>query len=767
MKPQVRVVLILANLATVVPGWARLEPQSCATHPDKVKEDLFLHRQAIRKFGSRLAAGRTGSPQLTDRGDIAVLDGANGIVGRRNPFDLNQETLAFLPDTALADSYHASLAEGGYDAGAAEAGARLPLADDDAQRVVLPFDFPFFGAIYREIYINSDGNATFTAGDAGSTDRSFGRFTGGLPRIAPLFSDLDPSAAGTVYLTSMPDRFVVSWVSVPPYVSSGIARPETFQMRLYPDGRIEFAWLDAAPSEAVVGIAPGRLRGGSALVSFTAGAAGSFAGAVGERFSETDSIDIVSAARQFYAAHEDAYDYLVIFNSGAIPAAPGAVAYEVTVRNRQSGFGDGEIDIGQDFGSGSRLQAVLNMGPLGQYPADPDGIVPARFLSRDTPLTVLGHEAGHLFLAYASVTNPGNPGDRPMLGRQLSHWSFLFNSEASFLEGNRIEDRGPDVSPQFLTTATVQGYSPLDQYLMGFRAPEEVPALFLVADSPEVASGNRSPQSGIAFNGARRDIAIEELIQAVGRRRPDHTVAQRRYRFAFLLVTPAGITPSDAQMAQLEAYRSLFGGFFERAASGRASAETSLRRALQFSAFPAAGVVNAGMIAATLSLDRPAGAPVTVLLDSETGAVALPPAAVVPAGATTTTFFLMGLRPGVDTVTAAATDGSYEVAAAKIQVAESPASLQLQLVSGGVSAADPVVVRVTDINGLPYPNVVVRGTAVAETRTEQIRSASDARGQVRVELASDVQGLFLEVPDGPSLALVFNTSPAAALPGLR
>jgi len=30
-----------------------------------------------------------------------------------------------------------------------------------------------------------------------------------------------------------------------------------------------------------------------------------------------------------------------------------------------------------------------------------------------------------------------------MLGTQLAHWAFTFNSEASLLEGNRIRDNGP------------------------------------------------------------------------------------------------------------------------------------------------------------------------------------------------------------------------------------------------------------------------------------------------------------------------------------
>ena len=81
------------------------------------------------------------------------------------------------------------------------------------------------------------------------------------------------------------------------------------------------------------------------------------------------------------------------------PALPGAVAYESTVRNAATGFGAEVRDDGRQYGSPSRLLAVLNMGPLSQYPADPRATVPARALAGDTPLTTIGHEAGHLFLA--------------------------------------------------------------------------------------------------------------------------------------------------------------------------------------------------------------------------------------------------------------------------------------------------------------------------------------------------------------------------------
>src|SRR5258708_3681047 len=171
----------------------RLEPAICGTHPEKTQEELFLHRQAVR----HRAFGRGQSPVGVARMDvrqIALIDDSNGVVGRSNPFDLNQKTLRFVPLKPQAASYRFERGDVSFDAGAAALGIAVKLGDDDARSFTLPFAFPFYGQTYRQIFVNSDGNTTFTGGDAGSTDRSFGRLTGGLPRIAPPFTDLHPSA---------------------------------------------------------------------------------------------------------------------------------------------------------------------------------------------------------------------------------------------------------------------------------------------------------------------------------------------------------------------------------------------------------------------------------------------------------------------------------------------------------------------------------------------------------------------------------------------
>jgi hypothetical protein len=89
----------------------------------------------------------------------------------------------------------------------------------------------------------------------------------------------------------------------------------------------------------VVGIAPGNLQGSTTLVDFRTDPTGDYSAAVAERFGNTLAIDIVTVAQQFYQTHEDAYDYLVIYNNMDIPSMPGAVAYESTVRSSGTGYG--------------------------------------------------------------------------------------------------------------------------------------------------------------------------------------------------------------------------------------------------------------------------------------------------------------------------------------------------------------------------------------------------------------------------------------------
>jgi hypothetical protein len=224
-----RFAILACGLLVLQSGVARQIKVICGTSRERWKEEHHLHRQAVRARRAQLQSN--GAPAATvrtlsrDIGNVAILEDTDGVVARRNPFDLDQLTLTFLPADSAASAYTFQLSGDSYDAAAASKGIPVPLGDDDSHEVPLPFAFPFFGKTHASVFINSDGNLTFEAGDNSSTDRSLGRMVAGVPRVAPLFWDLDPSKTPKgVTVSSAPTQVVVSWVGVPEYSRQRRAR---------------------------------------------------------------------------------------------------------------------------------------------------------------------------------------------------------------------------------------------------------------------------------------------------------------------------------------------------------------------------------------------------------------------------------------------------------------------------------------------------------------------------------------------------------------
>ncbi len=732
--------------ALLQPGTAlaKTAQAACGTYAERVREEVLAHRSSVaareqekllrKLYGLQAVEERKGATR--DVGEIAVMEEDAGIVSRRNLFNLPGRTIRFRPSGA---GYEVSNSADGYDAEAQRNGAVVQgLGDDDSREIALPFEFPYFGARYRNAFLNSDGNVSFEAGDGSTRERSLGRLLSGLPRIGGFFTDLDPSRAGSVHLLSGPDRVVLTWLAVPEYTDFGIGARNTFQIKLLVDGTIEFSYADINSNEAIVGVAPGRLAGGTNVVSFSALTAPvTYNGAVAERFRASEEIDTVSVAQRFFETHEDAYDYIAIYNTLGISPGPGVIAFEVTLRNNRTGYGDTVLDFGREYGSARRLQALLNMGPVSQYPVDPNGILPQRFSARDTPTTVLAHEAGHLFLAFASVPDVNNPALPAMLGRQSAHWGFTFNSEASLLEGNRILDRGAGAAPRFETVAVTEQYSPLDQYLMGLRAKEEVGPLFYVGDSTINSFNPPPPQVGRTFDGTRRDVTVDDLIAVHGRRTPDHTVSQRKYRFAIVVITPRGAALDSPQIQQVEAYRRSFETFYNRATGERAVAEATLRKQLDVSVWPAAGVLLGREFEAELRLAAPAAADLAVSVGAVRGLVEAPTSVTIPAGSRSVKVRLRGSREGVEELTFTPSDAAYMNAEARVQVAGSARQLQMLLVSGGGQTAQagaflaqPIVLRIADQNRLPYAGLRVVATPAGDGAVEAASAVTGEDGTV-------------------------------------
>jgi uncharacterized protein (TIGR03437 family) len=648
---------------------------------------------------------------------------ADGVIAKRSPFNLNGQTIRFVPSPGML-SYGFEVRPDSYDAAAAAAGAQLvDLGDDDSREVPIPFPFPFFGSHHRSVHVNSDGNLTFGKGDVEITERSLGRFLSGPPRIAALLADLDPSRSRSgVRVRAEGGRLVISWVEVPQYQSFGTGPLQSVQIRLHADGTIEIAYSSMEIEEAVVGITPGALKGEPSMVTFKNGSSGQFTSSIVERFSSSRLVDVFAAAQKFYRNHEDAYDLLAIYNTAGVAAGETAVAYEVTVRNNRTGYGDPVTDVGERAGSRKRLQAIVNMGPVNQYPRDPNGKVPARLATGDTALSILAHEFGHLFLAYVSVKD--DDGLSPMLGYQSAHWDFKFNSDASLMEGNRIEDKGAGVSPRFLTTAAVEGFSALDQYLMGLRAAEEVPNTFYVR-SVRGAALVGLPSVGTAFNGERRDVSIDEIVSQAGRRTPDHTVAQRNFRMAFVLVAPEGQEPTAEQIAQIDSYRTAFEAYFNKVTGGRATVETRLQKSVDVSAFPALGVALGATVPVAIALQEPAAKSITFNIRTSSGLVRAPSVVVAPAGARQLSFNVHGAAAGTDDLIIEPSDSTYEAVTARIQV-QPVSKLKLEI----LTESSPVRIGVMDENRLPYPGVSVSAATTGEGFVDKKIGVSGTDGSV-------------------------------------
>ncbi len=124
-------------------------------------------------------------------------------------------------------------------------GTNLNLADDQvAQNNALGFAFPGPAGPVTSIDISSNGFVWLASSlDAGCCDGDVAVFLTGLPRIAPMWMDLNPSQAGQVWFNTIPAAgsqlagAVVTWDGVPEF---GDIVPMTIQLQLYADGSFSF-----------------------------------------------------------------------------------------------------------------------------------------------------------------------------------------------------------------------------------------------------------------------------------------------------------------------------------------------------------------------------------------------------------------------------------------------------------------------------------------------------------------------------------------------
>ena len=177
------------------------------------------------------------------------------------------------------------------------------------------------------------------------------------------------------------------------------------------------------------------------------------------------------------------------------------------------------------------------------------------FLDGNSFLSIMAQEAGHRWLAFVSFLTDTGASDL-MLGRGDAHWSKYAFTESSSLEGN---DWVETAANKFTNASTVNGFSNLDLYLMGYRSPEEVPDFFYIDSPTNNTSANRSSQAivnkGVTATGVRTDVTVDNIIAVEGLRNPARDTAQKDYRHAFILLTdPADHVATDTEISKLQVF---------------------------------------------------------------------------------------------------------------------------------------------------------------------------------------------------------------------
>lgn len=592
MRRFLSLALAVSFLFILAPGEARaLTVESERVHPwcgtdgnfHKLVEAEATHRffekrnESLRQPRKGALAARS-APTARKEKNIVVIEDDGTLVAERNLFDFANESVVFkrkkdklraLPSGAGIKQDLGDRVENA-DWGGCET---IAPADDDTLPIDLPFSVKFYGQKYKRIFVNSDGNLTFEDPDCLSEERSLQRILNGPPRIAPFFGDLDPSVTSGeagVFVNIRNTNIQVTWNRVPQF---GTTNTNTFQVTVTRKGKITVAFGDIDAPGSIVGASPGR--GTSAeLVDFSDDLPVSPTRAsILERYSLSNIVDDFGVAKVFFENFKDDYDIVILWLD-FFASLGGAFAYEINLANDIEGIGLGNIDFSDLAGSDGRLESLVQMGPLGQYPNDPH----LKFLGTNSTLDVLGQEAGHRWLAFVRLMQDGQMSEE-ILGRALAHWSFFMDSDSSDMEGNDIEDQG--TGRFFSTVGATSRFSALDQYIMGLIPPEEVGPMFFVrnasGDGTNVTPAS-APRIGVDFGGERVDFTVDDIIAFEGERVPSSEDAKKTFKMAFVLVAQQGRPASDESIDRLQTIAKEWVKYFKTATDGNGAVKTKIKK---------------------------------------------------------------------------------------------------------------------------------------------------------------------------------------------
>ena len=133
-------------------------------------------------------------------------------------------------------------------------GVLLELGDEATTEVALDFTFPYQGVDYNSVFVNSNGYLTLGEGELFNFAPNSADLETGIPRIAPLWIDLDPGSGGMIVSSSDSGSQTISYMGVPEFFFGG---SNTFSVTLDASGGISLGYADLTAPDGLAGLGAG------------------------------------------------------------------------------------------------------------------------------------------------------------------------------------------------------------------------------------------------------------------------------------------------------------------------------------------------------------------------------------------------------------------------------------------------------------------------------------------------------------------------------
>ena len=250
-------------------------------------------------------------------------------------------------------------------------------------------------------------------------------------------------------------------------------------------------------------------------------------------------------AQRFYSHLPDACDFLVVISTNrlesdaAVNAENFVVGQHLSVQVNYTGTGHAQMDHSASFGSGGRLLGlvVLDAYDRGLYSAN---------LTHE----LLHQWGGSLDPAFGLNDSTGHYNPRSSVASLLGGQRWIPNLDGSYTL-DCVEGRNG-----------AHEASPLDKYLMGLIALDQLPNLLTYSDTSPLPLF----RCGTRFNDVTRSISPAAIQSTHGAREPGPAESQRRFRIGFVAETRGRLlTPTE-----LTYYEILATGYTRALAEGEA-----------------------------------------------------------------------------------------------------------------------------------------------------------------------------------------------------